>query len=123
MKRLLKVLLCLIATLAPNYAWAQAVSYPPEVFELFVDSNAKISAHCQKNGIPKAEERNSIKPFIAIPECSEMEHLAEMVALVSPVLLEMEAREMGPSFKTVSRTRWELMSLIISLLPTMNDLL
>ena len=81
MKRLLTVLLCLIATLAPNYAWAQAVSYPPEVFELFVDSNAKISAHCQKNGIPKAEERNSIKPLIVIPECSEMEHLAEMVAM------------------------------------------
>ena len=71
MKRLLTVLLCLIATLAPNYAWAQAVSYPPEVFELFVDSNAKISAHCQKNGIPKAEERIIL---IACPLKSEKEN-------------------------------------------------
>ena len=89
MKRLLYIFLCL-ATLASLPAIAQSVSYTPEVFGIFVEANSRISTFCRENGLNILERRVSVEPLIAIPDCQEKEHLAQMVALAggSPVIID-----------------------------------
>ena len=60
---------------------------------------------------------------ISLTSCFSMssETIAEMVALVSPSFAAIAALEIGPSLRTASRTRWELISLISSLLPVTMD--